>query len=337
MNNNNDCDKIKLIIILVVFKFMLHITFRQLKVFESVARNLSFSRAAEELYLTQPAVSMQIKQLENNIGLPLFEQMGKKIFLTDAGRELHHYSRAISQQLVDMELALDELKGLERGKLNISVVSTANYFTPHLLAKFCQRYSNVTVNLHVSNRATVLRQLVDNVTDLAVMGQPPDNLDIVTESFMENPLVVIAPPNHPLCKLRKISAKRLEQETFLVREVGSGTRGAMERFFSAHHININQGMETDTNEAIKQAVQAGMGLGIMSLHTAELELETKRLKVLDVEGFPIMRYWHVVHRKNKRLLGVAQAFKDFLLKEAPGLMLEVTRNHSEDFKSAMDR
>lgn len=299
---------------------MFHVTLRQLKVFESVARNLSFSRAAEELYLTQPAVSMQIKQLEDSIDLPLFEQLGKKVYLTDAGRELYHYSRNISQQLADMELALDELKGLDRGKLNISVVSTANYFAPHLLAKFCQRYSGVTVSLNVSNRETVLKHLADNVTDLAIMGQPPDGGDIATESFMENPLVVIASPSHPLCSLRHIPIERLEQETFLVREPGSGTRSAMERFFSEHHISINKGMETDTNEAIKQAVQAGMGLGIMSLHTAELELETKRLRILDVQGFPIMRHWHVVHRKNKRLSTAARAFREFLLKEAPGLM-----------------
>jgi DNA-binding transcriptional LysR family regulator len=246
--------------------------------------------------------------------------MGKKIYLTDAGHELYHYSRGISQQLADMELALDELKGLERGKLNISVVSTANYFAPHLLAKFCQRYNGITVSLNVSNRETVLKHLADNLTDLAIMGQPPDDLDIASESFMENPLVVIAPPDHPLSKLHHIPVERLEREIFLVREPGSGTRSAMERFFAAHHISINKGMETDTNEAIKQAVQAGMGLAIMSLHTAELELETKRLKILDVQDFPIMRHWHVVHRKNKRLSSVAQAFKEFLLKEAPGLM-----------------
>lgn len=300
---------------------MLHLTLRQLKVFESVARNLGFSRAAEELHLTQPAVSMQIKQLEDSIELPLFEQLGKKIYLTDAGRELYQYSKAISQQLADMELALEELKGLERGKLNISVVSTANYFAPHLLAKFCQRYSRVTVSLNVSNRETVLKHLVDNLTDLAIMGQPPDDLDIISESFMENPLVIIAPPDHSLCDIHGIPVKRLEEETFLLREPGSGTRSAMERFFAAHHMLINKGMETDTNEAIKQAVQAGMGLAIMSLHTVELELETGRLKVLDVQDFPIIRHWHVVHRKNKRLSSVAQAFKEFLLKEAPGLML----------------
>lgn len=179
---------------------MLHITLRQLKVFESVARNLSYSGAASELHLTQPAVSMQIKQLEDNIDLPLFEQLGKRIYLTEAGKELYQYSRAISQQLSDMEVALDELKGMERGKLNISVVTTANYFAPNLLAKFCQRYKGVTVSLNVSNREAVLRQLNDNLIDLAIMGQPPGNLDIDSQSFMENPLVVVAPPNHPLCQ-----------------------------------------------------------------------------------------------------------------------------------------
>ncbi len=301
---------------------MLHLTLRQLKVFESVARHLSYSRAADELHLTQPAVSMQIKQLEDNINLPLFEQLGKRIFLTEAGQELYQYSRAISQQLADLEVALDELKGMERGKLNISVVTTANYFAPHLLAKFCQRYTGVTVSLNVSNRETVLKQLSDNLIDLAIMGQPPDHLDIDSQSFMENPLVVVAPPNHPLCKEKNIAVKRLASEIFLVRESGSGTRSAMERFFAAHEIKINKGMETDTTEAIKQAVQAGMGLGIMSRHTVELELETERLKILDIQSFPIMRYWHVVNRKNKRLSNVANTFRDFLLREAEVLMHE---------------
>ncbi|TXI17523.1 MAG: LysR family transcriptional regulator [Nitrosomonas sp.] len=301
---------------------MLHVTLRQLKVFESVARHLSYSRAAEELHLTQPAVSMQIKQLEDNVSLPLFEQLGKRIYLTEAGRELYQYSRAIAQQLSDMETALDELKGMERGKLNISVVTTANYFAPHLLAKFCQRYQGVTVSLNVSNRETVLKQLADNLIDLAIMGQPPEGLDIDSESFMENPLVVVAPPHHPLCQVHQIPVKRLEKEIFLVRESGSGTRSAMERFFAEHDIKISKGMETDTTEAIKQAVQAGMGLGIMSQHTAELELETNRLKMLDVQGFPIIRYWHVVNRKNKRLSGVANAFREFLLTEAEKLMLK---------------
>lgn len=299
---------------------MLHITLRQLKIFESVARLLNFTRAAEELHLTQPAVSIQIKQLEEAIALPLFEQIGKRIYLTEAGQELFHYSRGITQQLADMELALDELKGLERGKLNISVVSTANYFVPNLLARFCQRYPDITISLHVSNRENVLKQLADNVTDLAIMGQPPGGLDITSESFMENPLVIIAPPEHPLCGQRQIPVRRLEQEIFLVREPGSGTRNAMERFFAQEKININKGMEADTAEAIKQAIQAGMGLGIMSLHTIRLELEAGRLSILDIQGLPIMRYWHVVHRKNKRLPNISGVFKQFLLNEAANLV-----------------
>lgn len=295
---------------------MLHFTFRQLSVFEAVARHLSYSRAAEELHLTQPAVSMQIKQLEENAGTPLFEQLGKKIYLTEAGRELSHYSRVIAQQLAEAESVLGELKGLQRGKLKISVASTANYFVPQLLAIFSQRFPTVTVSLDVTNRQALLAQLVNNEMDMAIMGQPPEGMHLVAESFMENPLVVIAPVNHPLAATKKIPLARLQSETFLVREQGSGTRVAMERFFSQHGIQFQAGMEMSSNEAIKQAVQAGLGLGILSLHTIELELETKRLKVLDVKGFPIMRHWYVVHRKDKRLSTAAQAFKAFLLTEA---------------------
>lgn len=299
---------------------MLHVTLRQLKVFEAVARHLSFSRAAEELHLTQPAVSMQIRQLEESVGLPLFEQIGKKIFLTDAGKELNYYSRNIAQQLAEAEAVLAEMKGVKRGKLNISVVSTANYFAPQLLALFCQRNRNVSLSLNVVNREVLLNQLANNEMDLGVMGQPPEGLDIVAEPFMENPLVVIAPPGHPLAGEKNIALSRLARESFIVREPGSGTRSAMERFFQQHGLQLATGMEMSTNEAIKQAVQAGMGLGVVSIHTIALELETRRLVVLDVESFPILRHWYVVHRKGKRLSAVAQAFKDFLLKEAAQVM-----------------
>src|SRR5690606_29773243 len=230
---------------------MLHITLHQLKIFESVARLLNFTHAAETLHLTQPAVSIQIKRLEEIVELPLFEHVGKRVYLTEAGKELFHYSRAITQQLNDMELALDELKGLERGKLSVSVVSTANYFAPNLLAKFSQRYPGITISLHVSNRKNVLKQLADNMMELAIMGQPPEGLSITAESFMINPLVVVSPPEHPLCNQKKIPVERLEQEIFLIREPGSGTRGAMERFFAYNKISIRKGMEADTAEAIK--------------------------------------------------------------------------------------
>lgn len=299
---------------------MLHFTLRQLQVFEKVASHLNYSRAAEALYLSQPAVSMQIKQLESSIGLPLFEQMGKKIFLTEAGRELFHYARSIAQQLAEMEAVFDEMKGLELGKLTLSVVNTANYFTPQLLAKFCQRHPNINVLLHVANRDAVLKQLADNSTDLAIMGQPPEGLDVSAESFMDNPLVVIAAPDHPLAKLKRVKFAQLAQETFLSREPGSGTRSAMERIFAEHHIQPRISMEMETNEAIKQAVQAGMGLGILSLHSIELELETKRLAMLNVEHFPLLRHWFVAHRSNKRLSSAAHAFKEFLLTEAESII-----------------
>ena len=303
---------------------MFHLTLRQLQVFEVVALHLSHSRAADELYLSQPAISMQLKQLEQSVGLPLFEQVGKKIHLTDAGREMLHYSRSISQQLQEMAAVFDEMKGLERGHLDISVVSTANYFMPQLLAKFCQQHPKIQISLHVANRDAVLQHLTENRTDLAIMGQPPEGADMLAQSFMKNLLVVIAPPLHPLCKLKRVKIKQLEQESFLLREQGSGTRNAMERFFAGHNIRFRAGMEMGTNEAIKQAVQAGMGLGIISLHNVELELETGRLAVLNVEYFPIVRHWYITHRKTKRLSTAAQAFKQFLLEEAERLAAPTT-------------
>lgn len=303
-------------------KHMLHLTLRQLKVFEAVARLRSFSRAAEALHLSQPAVSMQVRQLEDGVGLPLFEQLGKKIFLTEAGQEMFHYSRSIAAQLDEMEGVLSRMKGLEQGRLKITVVSTANYFAPQLLASFCQRHAGVSINLDVTNREVLLQQLANNETDMAIMGQPPEGRDLSTDSFMDNPLVVIAPPHHALAGQVRIPVRRLAEESFLVREPGSGTRGAMERFFREHGIEPRTGMVMSTNEAIKQAVQAGMGLGIVSLHTVALELETRRLVILDVESFPIARHWFVVHRLNKRLSPAAAGFKDFLLHDAAQLMAQ---------------
>jgi DNA-binding transcriptional LysR family regulator len=298
----------------------MHVTLRQLKVFESVAKNEGYTRAAEELHLTQPAVSMQIKQLEGNIGLPLFERLGKKIYLTEAGKELYGYSSSISRQLDEVDEILEAMKGLSRGRLRVSVASTANYFATRLLADFSKLHEGITVVLDVTNRAALLTQLVNNETDLVIMGQPPQELDLVTEAFMENPLVVIAPPDHPLSRKKQIPFERLQEETFVVREQGSGTRIAMERYFAERGARLTTGMEMTSNEAIKQAVVAGLGLGIVSTHTLELELETKRLTILDARAFPILRHWYVVHRKGKRLSPVARAFKDFVLKEAGSMM-----------------
>lgn len=301
---------------------MLPISIRQLQVFESVARHLSHSRAAAELYLSQPAVSMQIKQAESAVGLPLFDQIGKKLHLTAAGNELLRYARSVLQLMQEMETAFDEMKGLERGRLNISVVSTANYFMPQLLAKFIQAHPKIQVSLSVANRDAVVRQLAENTADFAIMGQPPKGTDMRAEAFMENPLVVIAAPDHPLAKSKKISHKQLARETFLLREQGSGTRGVVERYFASHKLALPAHMEMDTNEAIKQSVQAGMGISIISRHSIELELKTKRLVILDVDRFPIVRHWYIVHRKDKRPSTAAQEFEQFLLVESHSMVMQ---------------
>lgn len=294
----------------------LNITFRQLKVFESAARHLSYTRAAEELHLSQPAISMQIKQLEESVGLPLFEQIGKKMHLTSAGREMYTYSQSIGNLLDEAEIVLEELKGVSRGKLAISVATTASHFATRLLAAFSQRYEEVTISLDITNRASLRDQLEANQPDLVIMGQPPEGVEVESEAFMDNPLVMIAPANHPLAKEKNLPLKRFEDEHFVVRESGSGTRSSIQRFFDEHGVSFHTGIEMSSNEAIKQAVEAGLGLGIVSIHTLELELQTGILVMLDVEDFPIMRNWHIVQRSGKRLSPVAQMFKQFVLNEA---------------------
>ncbi len=295
----------------------MNLTFRQLEVFEAVARLLSYTQASKELHLSQPAVSMQIKQLEENVGIALFEQLGRKIYLTEAGREMYHYCRSISQQLEEAEEVLEQLKGLKTGRLEVTVATTANAFATRMLAMFSRQHEGVTVSLDVTNREHLLRQLAENEKDIAIMGRPPEDAELVTEAFADNPLVVVAAPEHPLAKEASlIPLYKLHDETFVVREQGSGTRTAMQRFFDEHGLSITSSMEMNENEAIKQSVQAGMGLGVVSIHTIELELETNRLVILNVEDFPIMRHWYLVHRKDKRLSPVAQAFRVFVLSKA---------------------
>jgi DNA-binding transcriptional LysR family regulator len=298
---------------------MRRLTLRQFRVFDAVARHLSFSRAAEELHLSQPAVSMQVKGIEVILGMPLTEQLGKKIFLTEAGREVLHASQAITARLDDLESNLAQLRSLDSGRLNLAVTSTVNAVATNILIRFRGSFPGVSIHLDVSNRAAVLEQLASNLIDLAIMGQVPDGLELEATRFMDNPLVVIAPPDHPLVRKKIISLRDLAAEPFLVRESGSGTRGAMERFFAARGLEISYSMEMSSNEAIKQAVQAGLGFGIISLQTLEMELALKRLAILKVEGFPIMRRWYIVHRADKRLSPVALAFKKLLLGETATL------------------
>lgn len=304
---------------------MRHATLRQLNVFEAVARHLSYTRAAEELHLTQPAVSIQVKQLETHAGLPLFEQLGKKIYLTPAGREMLGHSRAIIQQFREAEEALAALKGIRGGKLNIAVISAGDYFFPRLLAEFCRRHEGVTVELSVNNREEVLHCLSENATDLAIMLRPPEGVDTIAVPFAPQPQVIVASPAHPLAGRRRIPLKALAQEKFIVREHGSDTRSSMEEAFAERGFKPQIAMEIKSFETIKQAVMAGMGVSFLSAHTIGLELQLKRLAVLVVEGFPVLHSWHVVHRKNKRLPPVALAFKAFLLSEGSALIDRLVR------------
>ena len=283
-----------------------------MRIFEAAARQLHFGRAAREMNLTQPAVSIQLKQLEEHIGLPLFEQMGRRMHLTRAGEVLLHHSRIVLRQLRDAEDAINALKGTGGGELHIAVTSTAKYFAPKLLAEFRGAHPEVKVRLAVSNREAVVQQLADNSIDLAIMGRAPRGLDTVSASFAKHPLAIIAAPEHPLARRRRIALRDLAGETFLIREPGSGTRSAMERAFAAHAFHPAETIEMSSNETIKQAVMAGMGVSFLSLHTVGLELAARRLVVLRVAGTPVKREWFVIHRERKRLSAAAAAFKEFL-------------------------
>jgi len=308
---------------------MRHSTLRQLEVFEAIARLGSFTRAAEELFLTQPTVSMQIKKLTEAVGLPVFEQVGKKIYLTDAGRELHRTSRGIFEHFTRFEMLVADMKGLKQGALRLAVVTTAKYFAPRLLGPFCQRHPGVEVSLKVSNRERILERLADNQDDLCILGQPPDELDAVAEPFLENPLVVLAPANHPLARKKKIPLARLAEEPFLLREPGSGTRMAVERQFAEHGLKMKVRMELGSNEAIKQAIVGGLGVSVLSRHTLALDAPMGQLTTLDVEGFPIERHWYVAYPRGKQLSVVARAFLDYL-KQAPKLAADVPCQHAEE-------
>lgn len=302
---------------------MHHLTLRQLRTFEAAARHLHFGRAAREMHLTQPAVSLQLKQLEAHVGLPLFEQMGRRMHLTRAGEELLRHSRIVLRQLREAEEAIDALKGAGGGELHIAVTSTAKYFAPKLLAEFRRGHPEVKVRLTVNNREAVVRELSDNSIDLAVMGRAPRGLDTIAAPFARHPLAVIAAPEHPLVRRRRLRLADLAGESFLIRERGSGTRSAMERMFAAGRFEPRETIEMSSNETIKQAVMAGMGVSFLSLHTVGLELATGRLAVLRVAGTPVMRDWYVIHREKKRLSPAAEAFKEFLARKGSGLIERV--------------
>jgi DNA-binding transcriptional LysR family regulator len=300
-------------------------TLKQLRIFEAAARHLHFGRAAAELHLTQPAISIQLKQLEDDAGLALFEQMGRRMHLTHAGQEFLGHTRAVLARLREAEESLDALKGSAAGEIHIASTTTAEYFVPRLLAEFRRNRRRLKIRLTVKNRELVVRDLAENTVDLVVMGQAPRGLDTVSVRFSRNPLAIIASPEHPLASRRRVRLAQLADETFLIRERGSGTRDAMERAFSTQRFAPAEMVEIGSNETIKQAVMAGMGVSFLSLHTVGFEIATKRLVVLPVMGMPVMRDWYVIHREHKRLSPPAAAFKDYLIEHGAHLIERAMR------------
>lgn len=289
-------------------------TLHQLKVFEAAARHGSFTRAAEELFLTQPTVSMQIKQLTKSVGLPLFEQVGKRLFLTEAGRELFATCRQIFDTISKFEMTVADLKGLKQGQLRLAVITTAKYIIPRLLGQFCQLYPGIDISLQVTNHERILERMIANMDDLYIMSQVPDHVDVSFEAFLENPLVVFAPVNHPLAQEKNIPIERLANEPFIMREPGSGTRRAVQSLLDEHGIKVKVKLELGSNEAIKQAIAGGLGISVLSRHT--LLTDAHEFSILDLQHFPIKRTWYIAHPAGKQLSIVARTYYQYLLEAA---------------------
>jgi len=304
---------------------MKNVTLRQLRVFAVAAHHMNFSRAAVSLHLSQPAVSSQIKELATLVGLPLFERIGRRTYLTPAGNEMLECAQAVAQRLKEAEGAIAQLKGVTGGRLDVAVISAGDYFFPRLLAAFGATHPGVTFNLTVHNREGLLRHLADNLTDLAVMVRPPDDMDIVALPFAPHPYVIVAAPDHPLAAARDIPRAALNRERFVLREHGSDTWNSMREVFGRQFPRLNIAMQLASTETIKQAVVAGFGIAFLSAHTIGLDLLARNLVVLDVQGFPAMLNWYLVHNRTKRLPPVAAAFKEFLLREGAAAIERLVR------------
>jgi len=302
-------------------------TLHQLKVFEAAARHSSFTRAAEELFLTQPTVSMQVKQLTKAVGLPLFEQVGKRLYLTEAGQELFATCREIFEQLSQFEMKVADLKGLKQGQLRLAVITTAKYFIPRLLGPFCQLYPGIDISLQVTNHSGILERLKENLDDLYIMSQLPEHFDVNCHPFLENPLVVLAPSDHPLADEKNISLQRLSEEPFIVREPGSGTRTAVQKLFDEQGISLKVKLELGSNEAIKQAITGGLGISVLSRHTLTPEGAATKLTILDVEGFPISRHWYMIYPAGKQLSVVARTYFEYLMEAAKQIAEQTNDAH----------
>jgi DNA-binding transcriptional LysR family regulator len=296
---------------------MRHSTFRQLEIFEAIARLGSFTRAAERLYLTQPSVSMQMKKLAEVVGAPLVEQVGKKLLLTQDGRELAQAARDIFATLDRFTQSVAERQGLEKGQLRLMAITTASYFAPRLLGEFARQHPGIEVSLHVTNKEQVLASMADNLDDLYLLGTPPEEVDVVARAIMDNPVVVLAAPGHPLAQQRGITLERLAQEPWVMRESGSGTRKAIEGLFLQRGLTLRPRLELGSTEAIKQAILAGFGISALSCHALALH-QPDQFAVLDAQDFPILRHWYAVYPAERQISVVARAFLDFLLTQRPG-------------------
>lgn len=294
---------------------MRHVTLKQLRVLTAVARTGSVTRAAEGLHVSPPAVTLQLQALQDEAGVALVERSPAGMVLTSAGREVVDAAKRIEAVLSDCSAALAALAGTERGTVSVGVVSTAKYFAPRALAAFARAHPGLELQLIVGNRAEIIEGLRGHALDLAVTGWPPSDLAVQTAAIGDHPHVVVASHDHPLATRRGIEPAALNDEVFLVREPGSGTRSLMERFFADAGIAPRIGMQIGSNETIKQAVLAGMGIAFLSAHTIELEVESGRLVVLAVAGLPVMRRWYAVHLSERRLMPGARALREFLASE----------------------
>ena len=293
----------------------MNITFRQLRLFLALAETGSVSGAAKLMHVTQPTASMQLKDITESVGLPLYEVVSKKIYLTDMGKELATTARAIAQSWDSFEQNADAVKGLSRGKLKVAVVSTAKYFMPRLVGSFCQKYPEIDVSLEILNRDGVVQRLRDNMDDIYIMSKPPNELDLSDEAFMPNPIVVIASTMDPLVKRIAVPLNELSKKRFILREKGSGTRMAGDQFFSKKKFRADVRLELGSNEALKESVAGGLGLGLVSKHALHGLVKEHGVGIVDVEGFPLPSAWHIVHPASKKLSPLALAFKQHLLEE----------------------
>lgn len=312
-----------------------NITIHQMRLFHSLANHLSFTAVAKELHLSQSGVSIQIKRLADTVGTPLIEKIGKKIFLTDAGREFFAATDDVLNRLELLSEDIDDIDQKIKGPLRIAGITTTKYFMPHVLGRFLKEYPDVEPSLTISNQTKIIQRLYENQDDIFIMGTSPPNIELETNYFLDNPLVLAAPANHPLAHEKNIPLSVIANERFLAREEGSGTRAFRTRLFEENGLEATIYMELGSAEAIKQAVMAGLGVSVLSLNTLQLELKDGLLTTLDVEHFPFQRKWYAVHLKDKQLSVTAQKFLEFLIDDGSKILREKTHKQLEDYRKAI--